>query len=65
MNKLLVDVEKIIQGYGNKYKAIIVGAKEARRLKELQKKHLFDPGTDHVLESMKRLLDRRIKYQEK
>ncbi len=65
MSKLIVDVERIIQQYGNKYKAIIVGAKEARRLKELQRKHLFDTSTDHVIEALKRLLDRRIKYQEK
>ncbi len=59
-DKVFIDIEKIIETYGNKYKAIIIAALEARQLKDLQKKHLFDPDANNILEAIKRLLDKKI-----
>ncbi len=61
----IVNIEKIFDRYDNKYKAVIIGALEARRLKELQKKHLYDVNANNIQEALKRLLDAKIKFQEK
>jgi len=61
---MIVPVEKIWKKFQNKYKAINVASLEARRLKEEQGKGLVDEKMNPVLESMRRLLSEKIKFNE-
>ncbi|UCD05882.1 MAG: hypothetical protein JSV98_01215 [candidate division WOR-3 bacterium] len=61
---MIVPVEKIWKKFQNKYKAINVASLEARRLKEEQGKGLVDEKMNPVLESMRRLLSAKIKFNE-
>lgn len=61
---MIVPVEKIWKKFQNKYKAINVASLEARRLKEEQGKGLVDEKMNPILESMRRLLSEKIKFNE-
>jgi DNA-directed RNA polymerase subunit K/omega len=61
---MIVPVEKIWKRFQNKYKAINVASLEARRLKEEQGKGLVDEKMNPILESMRRLLSEKIKFNE-
>lgn len=53
---MIFTIEKIWERYDNKYKAINMAALESRRMKEEQAKGLLDPGTNLILEVLKKLL---------
>jgi len=57
-------IEHIYAKYGNKYKAINVGALQARKLKDEQSKGLIDANTNQILESLKKLISGKIRYKD-
>lgn len=61
---MIVALEKIWHKFQNKYKAINIASLEARRLKEEQGKGLVDEKMNPVLESIRKLLGGKIKYNE-
>lgn len=61
---MIVPVEKIWKRFQNKYKAVNVASLEARRLKEEQGKGLVDEKMNPILESIRRLLSEKIKFNE-
>ncbi|MCK4940881.1 hypothetical protein KAS45_02200 [candidate division WOR-3 bacterium] len=61
---MIVPIEKIWRRFQNKYKAIHVASLEARRLKEEQGKGLADEKLNPILESMRKLLSGKIKFNE-
>ena len=60
---MIFSIEQIWNKYGNKYKAINVGALEARKLRDEQSKGLIDPNVNQILESLKKLMGGKIKYK--
>ena len=61
---MIVSLERIWHKFQNKYKAINIASLEARRLKEEQGKGLVDEKMNPVLESIRKLLGGKIKYNE-
>jgi DNA-directed RNA polymerase subunit K/omega len=61
---MIIPVEKIWHKFQNKYKAVNIASLEARRLKEEQGKGLVDEKLNPILESMRKLLSGKIKFNE-
>ena len=61
---MIVPAEKIYKRYHNKYKAVNVAALEARKLKDDQTKGLLEEHVNPILESLRKLMAGKIRYQE-
>lgn len=61
---MIFPMEKILEKFDNKYKAINIVSMEARRLKDEQSKGLMDKNSNPVLDALKKLIVGKIKYKE-
>ncbi|RKX69998.1 hypothetical protein DRP53_06455 [candidate division WOR-3 bacterium] len=65
MGNDLPPFEKVWEKFDNKYLAVYLAALEARRINDLQRKHLYDPNVNPILEGIKRVIAGEVKWKEK
>jgi len=65
MDPSLSSIEKVWTKFDNKYLAVYLAALEARRINDLQRKHLYDPNLNPILEGIRRVIAGEVKWAEK
>ncbi|RKZ26661.1 DNA-directed RNA polymerase subunit omega [bacterium] len=59
---MFIPVEKIWEVIENKYEAIMVAAKEARRLNQVDRERYKNSRTKPTLDALRKLVEKKIKY---
>ncbi|RKZ21253.1 DNA-directed RNA polymerase subunit omega [bacterium] len=59
---MFIPVEKIWEVIENKYEAIMVAAKEARRLNQVDREKYKNSPAKPTLDALRKLVEKKIKY---